>query len=288
MLLGRIGVWSVGLTHGDRGEAREAAAELEALGYGTLWLGGTPGHNPQADLAAAAEVLAVTGRVAVGTACLSIWAHPPDRLAAAYEALPVADRARLVTGVAVSHAPFTAHYRQPLTAMRRYLDALDAIGTGPPPSARLIGTHRPRMTRLAAARAAGSQPYLVDASYTARARALLGAGPLLAPVQTVVPLTDPVAARAAARTVLAPYLTLPNLTRTWLDSGFAEADLQDGGSDRLVDRLVAWGDTERIATHVTNHLRAGADHVAVHVVTEHPRAFPRAAWRDLASLLPTT
>ncbi|MFI1202833.1 TIGR03620 family F420-dependent LLM class oxidoreductase [Streptomyces sp. NPDC020883] len=288
MLLGRIGVWSVGLTHGDRAEAREAAAELEELGYGTLWLGGVPGDNPQADLAAAAEVLAATRRAVVAIACLSIWTHTPDQLAAAYGALPAADRARLVTGLAVSHAPFAAHYRHPLTAMRRYLDALDAIGTGPPPSARLIGAHRPRMTQLAAARTAGTQPYLVDTRYTARARALLGPGPLLAPVQTVVPLTDATVARAAARTVLAPYLALPNLTRTWLDSGFTEADLQHGGSDRLVDRLVAWGDTERITAHVTNHLRAGADHVAIHVVTEHPRAFPRAAWRALAALLPTT
>ncbi|MCN9243759.1 TIGR03620 family F420-dependent LLM class oxidoreductase [Streptomyces sp. RY43-2] len=287
MRLGRIGVWSVGLTHGDRAEAREAAAELEELGYGALWLGGVPGDNPQADLAPAAEVLAATRRTVVAVACLSIWTHTPDQLAAAYRALPAADRGRLVTGLAVSHAPFAERYRQPLTAMCRYLDALDAIGTAPPPSARLIGAHRPRMTQLAAARTAGTQPYLVDACYTARARALLGAGPLLAPVQTVVPLTDPVAARAVARTVLAPYLTLPNLNRTWLDSGFTEADLQHGGSDRLVDRLVAWGDTERITAHVTSHLRAGADHVAVHVVTEHPRAFPRAAWHDLASVLPT-
>lgn len=288
MLLGRFGVWSVGLTHGDRGEVSEAAAELEALGYGTLWLGGAPGNNPQADLAAAAEVLAVTGRAVIATACLSIWTHTPGHLAAAYGALPADDRARMVTGLAVSHAPFAEHYRQPVTTMRRYLDALDAIGTAPPPCARLIGAHRPQMTRLAAARIAGTQPYLVDSRYTARARALLGTGPLLAPVQTVVPLTDPIAARAAARTVLAPYLPLPNLTRTWLDSGFTEADLQHGGSDRLVDRLVAWGDTERITAHVTSHLRAGADHVALHVVTEHPRAFPRAAWRELASLLPTT
>ncbi|MCB5909033.1 TIGR03620 family F420-dependent LLM class oxidoreductase [Streptomyces pinistramenti] len=282
MDLGVIGVWSVALTHGDRAEAADAAAELEALGYGTLWLGGIPGGNPRGDLVTASEVLAATRRAGVALSCVSIWKQPAAQLSAAYGALPARQRDRLMTGLAVSHAPFADRYEKPCTAMRRYLDALDTTATPLPPAARIIGAHRPQMLRLAAARTAGAQPYLVGPEQVARARELLGARPVLAPVQTVVPHTDPDVARARARSVLAPYLALPNLTATWLGSGFGEEDLAGGGSDRLVDELVAWGDAETIAARIAALRRAGADHVAVQVATDDPRHFPRAAWRELA------
>ncbi|MFE3070087.1 TIGR03620 family F420-dependent LLM class oxidoreductase [Streptomyces sp. NPDC059247] len=282
MDLAAVGVWSLAFTHGDRSEARDAAAELEELGYGAVWLGGSPGGNPSGDLVTAAEVLAATDRMIVATGCVSIWERPPERLAATYHSLPRRQRDRLLVGLGVSHADFVGRYHEPYRALCSYLDALDAAVPALPPSARVIGAHGPRMTRLAAARSTGVHPYLVSPAHTAWARSVLGDGPVLSVEQTVIAHTDAGEARARARAMLAPYLRLRNYRSAWLRGGFDAEDLASGGSDRLVDALFVWGDPARIAARLTEHRRAGADHVAVQVVTDTPGTFARRAWRDLA------
>ncbi|MFJ6573885.1 TIGR03620 family F420-dependent LLM class oxidoreductase [Streptomyces sp. NPDC091292] len=287
MELGPVGIWSLAFTQGDRGEARDAAAEAEELGYGALWLGGSPGGNPSGDLVGAAELLGATRRITVATACVSIWAQPADRLAATYHALPPHQRARLLVGLGVSHADFVDRYHRPYTALSSYLDALDAAVPPLPAAARVIGAHGPRMTRLAADRCLGVHPYLVDAAHIARARSELGKGPLLAVEQTVVPHTDPETARDRARAMLASYLDLPNYRGAWLRAGFTEDDLAGGGSDELVDALFLHGSWEEIASRLAKLRTAGADHIAVQIVSADPRHFARAAWRDLAAALPS-
>ncbi|GAA2484416.1 TIGR03620 family F420-dependent LLM class oxidoreductase [Streptomyces longisporus] len=281
-----VGVWSTAFTHGDPDRARAAACELEELGYGTLWLGGTPGGNPSGDLHSSLNLLTATRHAVVAPSCISVWNLPPERLAAAYQGLPAPYRRRTLVGLAVSHAEIAAAYQRPYTAMSAYLDALDASARPLPKAARILGAHRPLMTQLAADRTAGVQPYLVPPSHTARARAALGAGPLLAPVQTSVVDTDPVTARATARRAIRPYLTKPNYVRTWMEDGFTRDDLADGGSDRFVDSLVVWGSVDVVAQRVAAHLEAGADHVALQIVTDTPHAFPLTAWRAVAERLP--
>ncbi|WP_329595073.1 TIGR03620 family F420-dependent LLM class oxidoreductase [Streptomyces sp. NBC_01005] len=288
MELGTIGIWSLAFTHGDRTEARDAAAELEELGYGAIWLGGSPGGNPRGDLVTAAEVLATTDRIAVATACVSIWERSPNRLADTYHALPQQQRSRLLIGLGVSHADFVGRYREPYHALRSYLDELDAVTPSLPSTARMIGAHGPQMTRLAAAKSAGVHPYLVDPAHTAWARSMLGDGPMLALEQTVILHTSAETARAKARTMLAPYLKLRNYRSAWLRRGFTTEDLAFGGSNRLIDALFAWGSPDEIAARLTEHRTAGADHVAVQVVTDAPGTFARQAWRDLAPELVTT
>ncbi|MEU9673417.1 TIGR03620 family F420-dependent LLM class oxidoreductase [Streptomyces parvus] len=282
MELGTTGIWSLAFTHGDRAEARDAAAELEELGYGSVWLGGSPGGNPRGDLVTAADVLAATNRIAVTTACVSIWERSAKQLAAAYHALPPHQRQRLLIGLGVSHADFVGRYHEPYHALRSYLDALDAAAAPLPSTARFIGAHGPQMSRLAAARSTGVHPYLVDPAHTAWARSMLGEGPTLAVEQTVILHTDPEAARARARAMLAPYLKLRNYCSAWLRGGFSAEDLAFGGSNRLIDALFAWGSTDEIAARLAEHRRAGADHVAVQVVTDAPGTFARQAWRALA------
>ncbi|MBT2489447.1 TIGR03620 family F420-dependent LLM class oxidoreductase [Streptomyces sp. ISL-96] len=288
MNLGTMGIWSLAFTHGDRAEARDAAAELEELGYGAIWLGGSPGGNPRADLVTAAGVLSATSRITVATGCVSIWDRSPDRLAAAYHALPQQQRARLLVGLGVSHVEIAGRYREPYHALRSYLDALDAVTPPLPSTARIIGAHGPQMTRLAAAKSTGVHPYLVNPAHTAWARSMLGEGPLLALEQTVIPHTDAEAARAKARTMLAPYLKLRNYQSAWLRGGFTAEDLSDGGSNRLIDELFAWGKPDEIGARLTDHRRAGADHIAVQIVTDNPDTFARQAWRDLAPELLST
>ncbi|MER5831857.1 LLM class F420-dependent oxidoreductase [Streptomyces sp. NPDC002130] len=279
--LGRYGIWSVGLRSEDpdrRGELAEAAAELEELGYGALWLGGN------SSAANAAPLIEATSKVKVGTSIQSIWQHEPDASASAFADLESSHPGRFLLGLGVSHAKRVEQYARPYSALVGHLDGLDAAGV--PADRRLLAALGPKSLRLARDRAAGSIPYLVTPEHTAHAREILGEAPLLAPELGVVPETDPARARALAREFLEIYLPLPNYTNNFLRHGFTEDDLSDGGSDRLVDALFAWGDDTAIRTKIDAFFEAGADHVALQVVNGEPRdALPRKAWRELASAL---
>ncbi|MEU6682598.1 LLM class F420-dependent oxidoreductase [Streptomyces sp. NPDC046832] len=279
--VGRYGIWSVGLRSEDpdrRGELAEAAAELEELGYGAVWLGG----NSAA--AHAAPLIEATSKLTFGTSIQSIWQHEPATAAAAFAELEAAHPGRFVLGLGVSHAKRVEQYARPYSALVEYLDGLDAAGV--PADRRLLAALGPKSLRLARDRAAGSIPYLVTPEHTAHAREILGEAPLLAPELGVVPETDPDRARALAREFLEIYLPLPNYTNNFLRHGFTEDDLKDGGSDRLVDALFAWGDDTAIRARIDAFFEAGADHVALQVLDGAPRdALPRKAWREVAALL---
>jgi probable F420-dependent oxidoreductase len=285
--LGAVGVWTPELRYGDRGEARDAAAELEQLGYGALWLPGGIGGDI---FDACAAVLDVTSRVVVATGIVNIWMHDAVDTAAAHHRLVDAHRGRFLLGLGVSHAPLVdaghaGRYRQPLRAMEQYLDALDAAAPPVPLAERVLAALGPRMLGLARDRSAGAHPYLVTPGHTAEARAVLGPAAVLAPEQPVVLERDAGSARAVARQHLAIYLQLPNYVRNLRRLGFTAEDVGGIGSDRLVDGVVAWGDEAAITRRVRDHLDAGADHVCVHVAAPDPRVAPRQAWRDLAPAL---
>ena len=280
--VGRYGVWSIGLRSEDparRGEIADAAAELEELGYGTAWLGGSsaPGN--------AAPLLEATSRLVVGTSIQSIWQHDADASAAGFAELEAAHPGRFVLGLGVSHAKMTEQYRRPYSALVAYLDALDAAGV--PAGRRVLAALGPKTLELSRDRAAGAVPYLVTAEHTAQAREVLGEAPLLAPELKVVLDEDPERARTTARDYLAMYLALPNYTNNFLRLGFTEDDLKDGGSDRLVDAVFAWGDDARIRARVEAYFAAGADHVALQVVVAgaERESLPRQGWRRVAALL---
>lgn len=279
--VGRYGIWSVGLRSEDpdrRGERAEAAAELEELGYGAVWLGGN------SSAANAAPLIEATSKLTVGTSIQSIWQHEPDAAATAFAELESAHPGRFLLGLGVSHAKRVEQYARPYSALVEHLDGLDASGV--PTDRRLLAALGPKSLRLARDRAAGSIPYLVTPEHTAHAREILGEAPLLAPELGVVPETDPDRARALAREFLELYLPLPNYTNNFLRHGFTEDDLLDGGSDRLVDALFAWGDDAAIRAKIDAFFEAGADHVALQVLDGAPRdGLPRKAWRDVATLL---
>jgi probable F420-dependent oxidoreductase len=169
--------------------------------------------------------------------------------------------------------------------MRSYLDELDAAGHPVPPESRILAALGPRMLELSRDRSAGAHPYFVPVEHTAVARDVLGAGPVLAPEQAVVLEPDPVRARELARRHVPRYLELPNYANNLRRLGFGDDDLRDGGSDRLVDAIVAWGDEEAIADRVRAHHDAGADHVCIQVVGVDGTAPPRETWRRLAPAL---
>lgn len=281
--LGRVGIWSPAFWSAPE-DARRAAQELERLGYGALWF-----PNRAETFDRATDLLAATSHVVVATGIANIWMHPAQRVAEAYYTLAQAHPDRFLLGLGVSHAHLVdqeqaGRYRKPVEQMQAYLDALDSASPAVPPSERILAALGPRMLDLARRRSAGAHPYLTPVEHTRRAREALGAGPLLAPEQAVVLATDPTEARRIARIHLARYMQAPNYANNWRRLGFTEEDLAGGGSDRLVDALVAWGDVDAIRARVAAHIAAGADHVCLQALTENPATIPYDQWRALATL----
>jgi len=288
--VGRVGVWLGGIATLPAPAERAAVARIEALGYGAAWFGEGP-VNREA-LSHAAVLLGATERLVVATGIANIWVR--DAAAAingAYTLCEAYDE-RFLLGLGVSHAPIVnsrGHdYSRPLSAMRAYLQAIDehtyyAPGADLDPPV-VIAALGPRMLELACELTAGAHPYFVPPAHTERARQILGAAPLLAPEQAVVLESDPVRARQLAREHMAMYLMLPNYVNNLRSLGYDDADLAEGGSDRLVDAIVAWGDEQAIAARVREHLDAGADHVAVQACAAEP-ATALAALERLAPAL---
>ena len=254
------------------------AAGLEDAGYGALWVGGSPGG----DLAVIDGLLAATTRLVVATGIVNIWRDTAADIAVPARRLLDRYPGRFLLGIGAGHPE--AHgerYTKPYAALVDYLDALDAAGIGA--GERALAALGPRVLALAAQRTAVVHPYLVPVEHTRRARELLGSGAVLAPEHKVVLDPDPTSARTLARPAVAtPYLSLVNYTSNLRRT---DEDLADGGSDRLINDLVATGDPSRVASLLRGHLDAGADHVAVHLLVppaEDPPAALLAGYQQLA------
>ncbi|MET8849302.1 LLM class F420-dependent oxidoreductase [Amycolatopsis sp. NPDC004625] len=267
--------------HRDDATRKEQAIAADSLGYGAVWLG--TGRNSVGDLAFVEDVLASTERITVATAIVNMWADEPETLAESYHRLAGRYGKRLLLGIGVGHPESVTEYRSPYAKIVGYLDRLDAAGV--PADARILAALGDRVLKLAAERTAGAHPYLVPAGHTRHARAVLGAGKLLAPEQKVVLDDDPVAARAIGRPyVQTPYLGLSNYVNNLLRHGYTEADVAGGGSDRLIDDLVLHGTPEAVVKGLRSHVDAGADHVAVQVLGPSP-AVELENQRRLAAIL---
>lgn len=312
MTIGKVGIWTGQLDSQPAARAQEVVAELESLGYPTVWY---PESRGRESFVQGAVLLAATRRLVLATGITNLYGRDPVAMAAAQRALAEAYPNRFLLGIGVSHAPTVEgirghRYERPLATMREYLDAMDrapyaaAPPTSEPP--RVLAALGPKMLQLSAERAWGAHPYFVPVEHTALARQVMGEGPLLAPEQAIVLETNPDRARQIARVHTRVYLNLVNYTNNLRRLGFDEHDLADAGSDRLVDAVVAWGDVEAIVARVRAHLEAGADHVCVQVLlpqlshqavvsrtvpgTTIPRGvepvpLPEREWRELAPAL---
>jgi probable F420-dependent oxidoreductase len=281
MDVGRLGVWWSRTWRGPD-PSIDTAAELESLGYRALWSSG--GFQP--GLAARfGRLLASTRELVVASGIVSIWLTPAPELAEAVGTLEAEHPGRFLLGLGVSHGPIVPNYDRPYGHMVRFLDELDAATPAVPANRRVLAALGDRMLGLAARRAAGAHPYFVPAEHTARAREVLGEGPLLAPEVTVVVERDPTTAREIARGFTAGYLALPNYANNLRRLGFSDDDVAGAGSNRLLDAVVCWGDAETVAGRVARHFEAGADHVCLQVVTGSSEEFPLAQYRELATAI---
>lgn len=293
--IGAVGLWVPGMDRRPPAASAEAAAEVEALGYGAVWLSEGLVRDPFME---AATLLGATRSLVVGTGIAVIWGRHPRTVRLQSRALLDAHPGRFVLGLGTSHARLVEgvlglRYERPLTALREHLDGLDAPdpiralagidGAEPPPAPRLLAALGPRALALARDRAAGAFSYLVTPEHTAQARAAIGPDRTLVVEQAVVVAADPTEARARARQHIAGYLPAAPYRASWQRLGFTEADFADGGSDRLVDALVAIGE-EEAARRVAAHRAAGADHVCLQALPTDPAALPLDQWRALAHL----
>jgi probable F420-dependent oxidoreductase len=286
-----VGIWSASLRFHPIEEVAPVAAELEALGYSSLWI---PDFNG-GTLDKVDELLAATSTITVGTGILNLWMYEPAEVAEGYRRIREAHGDRFVMGIGISHASSVervlegATYDRPLARTRSFLDQLDAAPDPVPADRRLLAALGPKMLDLAAERAGGAHPYNVTPEHTAIAREHLGPGKLLVPEQAVALVTDAGEARSVGRGFLEHYLGLPNYANNLRRLGFTEDDLGGGGSDRLVDALVAWGDEEAIARRLQAHRDAGADGVCIQVLTAGGMVDrPTDVWRQLAPSLTGT
>jgi probable F420-dependent oxidoreductase len=272
MQIGRLGVWASmdGMTAAS---AAGFAQRVEAWGYGALWLPESRGRNP---FVLAAWLLANTKTLVIATGIANLYARDAQATASGQLALAEQSGGRFLLGLGVSHVPLVeglrGHtYGKPVATMRRYLEAMGGASYAAPRPAEapvtVIAALGPNMLALAGSAAAGAHPYLVSPAHTREARRILGSGKLLCPEQTVIAETDPGRARRIGRAWLGRYLEMANYRNNLQRLGFAEAELAGGGSDRLVDAIIAWGDAPTIRRRIEEHWAAGADHVCIQALS---------------------
>jgi probable F420-dependent oxidoreductase len=294
--LGRIGVFCVPLEILPRTAGAEFVHELEELGYGAVWTG--EGLGTREMFSNAAVILAGSSSIVFCAGIANIWGRDPVTAVTATRTLLESFPGRFLLGLGISHReqvePRGHLYGRPVETMRAYLDAMDNSAFVSPlpgelaatePVPRVLAALRPGMLRLAGERADGAHPYLTTPEATARARDVLGPSPALLPEQAFLLEQDASEARPAIRAYLDWYLGVENYRKSLLWQGFSEDDLDGGGSDRLADALVAWGDEEALRSRVREHFDAGATHVSVQAISADPLSVELDSYRRVAAAL---
>jgi probable F420-dependent oxidoreductase len=291
LLLAPLGIWTEALDMVPAAEAQQLAAELEQLGYGAIWLPEVAGRDVILHLGL---LLSATQRLVGATGIASIWARDAVTMTGGVKGLTEAFPERVLLGLGVSHHHLVEglrghRYERPLGAMRAYLDAMDAAPytafRPTTPVRRVLAALGPKMLALSAERTEGAHTYFVPPEHTVIARQHLGPDPLLCVEQAVLLESDPTRAREISRAHTAVYIRLPNYQNNLRRFGFTDDDFADGGSDRVIDAIVAWGDEQTITDRVRSHFDAGADHVCVQALPAGRRDVPAGQWRSLAPAL---
>ncbi|MFZ3295605.1 MAG: LLM class F420-dependent oxidoreductase [Mycobacterium sp.] len=275
--LGRYGVWL-----GTRSITPDLAVQIESLGYGAAWIGG----SPDADLKWVEPALAQTSSLQLATGIVNIWSSPATEVAESYHRIENEYPGRFLLGIGVGHPEHTQQYLKPYDALVEYLDVLD--GASVPTSRRVLAALGPKVLQLSAERSGGAHPYLTTPEHTAYARELVGNSVFLAPEHKVVLTTDADEAREVGRKSVDFYLDLSNYVNNWRRLGFTDTDVRKPGSDKLIDAVVAYGTPDAIAARLNEHLEAGADHVAIQVLGGWPEDKLVAALGELAGALGLT
>jgi probable F420-dependent oxidoreductase len=279
MELGRYGLWIGGALAQEH--YGEAAGLAEELGFGALWLGGSP------RLPRLRRMLEASTRIVIASGIVNVWAYEPAALAAEFVALEAEFPGRVLLGVGIGHPESTQEYQKPLSKMRSFLDGIAAAEQPVPRERMALAALGPKMLDLSFERTLGAHPYFTPAAHTRFARERLGEGALVAPEQAVViDHGDPAAATELAREYAARYLALSNYANNLKRFGVTDEAIADGGSEQLIDDMVPQGSAEQVVSSVRAHLDAGADHVCVQTLQSvGGPGVPERDWRALAAVL---
>jgi probable F420-dependent oxidoreductase len=289
MELGKLGVWCP-TDSLSAGQVKDLAQQVEGLGYSALWYPESRGHEA---FSLGSFLLSQTRRLIVATGIANIYARDATTAKQGQHTLAKLSGGRFLLGLGVSHVPLVegvrGHtYGKPVATMRAYLDgmarAAEFAPKLPEPPPTVLAALGPNMVALGAERATGIHPYNVNPEHTAWARQRVGARAWVCVEQMVLLEADPARARAVARKELARYLPMPNYRNTWLRLGFPEEELANGGSDRFIDAIVAWGNAPAIRARIQQHMDAGASHVCIQAL--HPGGQPPPDWNALKALAP--
>jgi len=290
MQLGKLGVWSF-IDDMTASEAVDFARQLERWGYSALWIPEAVGRDPFSIIA---HMAAHTEKLIFATGIANIYARDPMLMNAIHRTVSELAPGRFILGLGVSHAPLVKdlrghEYLKPVSTMRNYLESMQKAFYMAPAAPELapivLGALRGNMLKLSAATAGGAHPYFVPPAHTAWAREILGAEPLLCPEQMLLLETDADRARTIARAHTATYTGLDNYKNNLRQFGFDDADFADGGSDRLVDAIFAWGDEEALRQRIQAHWDAGANHVCIQTFTDAVQRGPNLALLELLAPL---
>ncbi len=285
MNLGRLGVWyAAGKL--SPGEWAQFVGAAESFGYGALWYSESRGFE---SMALGSYLLCRSSKIVVGSSIANIYARDAVASRTGMQTLSAISGNRFVLGLGVSHAPtvesFRGHtYGKPVATMRAYLERMMAGMEDADTWPLVLAALGPRMLALAGELTRGAVPYNTTPEHTARAKSILGPDKWLVVEQKVCLESDAAIARQLARTELARYMSLENYRNCWRSLGFGTDDLDGGGSDRFLDAMVAWGDTQTVKARLDEHFDAGATHVCIQPV--HPAGDLAAARRILQALSP--
>ncbi len=285
-------------TEGTRGaELVGHVQRLERLGYHELWLPEIAGREP---FATCGFLLAKTERIKVSSGIANVYAHDADSAAQAANTLAEFSGGRFTLGLGVSHPvlvePRGHQWVRPVPKMRDYLERLRAAPIESPRAAQpapvIVAGHGPGLLKVASTLADGAFLFLQPLEALRQARELLQPTQALHVVVRCVLETDAAKARALARRACAFYLSLPPYHEAWGRLGFEPADWSNGGSDRLIDAICAWGDAATIGARLTKYYAAGASHVVLYPCNPDENYSPGSAmsthwhWPLLEALAP--
>lgn len=239
---------------------------LERAGVASVWLAELFGREP---FAAAGALLAQTNKIKVGTAIANIYARDAVAAAAASATLAELSGDRFELGLGVSNRGLNESrghtWTAPAPRLDEYLKAVRAAKISVPASSYpiYVAAHGPKMLEVAGAEADGVFTYLMNPAHTERTKQGVPGDTAVSPMMMCLLCEEPDEARRLARKAIAYYTGLDYYHRAWRTLGFDDADFANGGSDRLVDSIVAWGSIDDVRTRIDEQADAGASRLVV-------------------------
>ena len=247
------------------------ATSIEALGFESVWLLDSFSRDP---FATASFILANTKTLKVGTGVATVYSRDAMAAQQVRETLSEYYPGRFLMGLGSSNETIVSmrkgQWLPPVQKMSAYLKDMEEAELAHPKPTELaplhIAAHAPGLQNLAIQHAQGIFTWILPVESVGQARAHVGAGLEVTANFPVILVEDPDEARRIARAFMMFYIRIPYYQAAYSKIGFGPADFENGGSDRLIDAIVAWGSPEQIKARVDDYAAAGASRVVINPI----------------------